>query len=44
MNSRSVRALVVLLIAAGVPVAVGTARADVSQTPVATACAAGFER
>lgn len=44
MKSKSIRALVTLLIAAGVPVAAGTARADVSQTPVATACPTGFDR
>jgi hypothetical protein len=33
-----------LVIAAGVPAAVGTAQADVSQTPVTTACPAGYER
>jgi hypothetical protein len=43
MKSKSIRALVMLLIATGVPVAAGTARGDVSQTPVATACPAGFE-
>ena len=44
MTLRSVRALLVgLLIAAVAPLAVGTARADVSQTPVATACPAGYE-
>ena len=42
--SRSIRSLVVLLLAAGAAVAVGTARADVSQAPIATACPAGFER
>jgi hypothetical protein len=33
-----------LLIAVAVPVAAGTARADVSQTPVTTACPTGFDR
>jgi hypothetical protein len=44
VKSRSVRSLVVLLLAVGAPVAAGTARADVSQTPVATACPTGFDR
>ena|SRR5437899_2745747 len=45
MTLKSVRVLLIgLVIAAGAPLAVGTARADVSQTPVATACPAGFER
>jgi hypothetical protein len=45
MTSKSVRALLVgLLIAVAAALAVGTARADVSQTPVATACPAGYER
>lgn len=44
MKSRSVRTIVMLLISVGAPVAVSTARADVLQTPVTTACAAGFER
>jgi hypothetical protein len=44
MTSKSLRAFLVgLLIAAGAALAVGTARADVAQTPVATACPAGFE-
>jgi hypothetical protein len=44
MKSKSVRAFLVgLLIAAGAALAAGTARADVSQTPVATACPAGYE-
>lgn len=44
MTSKSVRAFLVgFLIAAGAALAVGTARADVSQTPVATACPAGYE-
>ena len=43
MTWKSIRPLVVgLLIAAGL--AAGTARADVSQTPVATACPTGYER
>jgi hypothetical protein len=33
-----------LVIAACASAAIGTARADVSQTPVSTACPAGFER
>lgn len=45
MASKSVRALVIgLLITAVAALGVGTARADVSQTPVATACPAGYER
>ena len=44
MTSKSVRALLVgLTIATVASLAIGTARADVSQTPVATACPAGFE-
>lgn len=44
MTSHSGRAcLVGLLIAAGVASVAGTARADVSETPVATACPAGYE-
>ena len=43
MTSTSVRAsLVCLTIAAGAALAAGSARADVAQTPVATACPAGF--
>ncbi len=43
MTSKSIRALLVLLtITAGAALAVGTARADVAQTPVATGCPAGF--
>ena len=41
---KQIRALLIgLAIAAGAPLAVGTASAEVSQTPVATACPAGFE-
>ena len=44
MTSKSVRALLVgLTIATVASLAVGAARADVSQTPVATACPAGYE-
>ena len=45
MRSKSVRSFVVgLLTSVGVVAfAVGTASADVSQTPVATACPAGFD-
>jgi hypothetical protein len=44
MTSKSLWTLLVgLLIAAGAALAVGTARADVAQTPVATACPAGYE-
>jgi|GEM_PF-1941269 hypothetical protein len=44
MKSRFPQALVVgLAIAAGASLAAGTAGADVSQTPVATACPAGYE-
>jgi hypothetical protein len=43
MTLKSVRVLLVgLVLAAGAPLAVGAARADVSQTPVATACPAGY--
>lgn len=45
MASNSVRAFLVgLLIAAGVASSAGTARADISDTPVETACPAGYER
>src|SRR5438128_2021361 len=45
MSFTSVRALlVVLALAATAAVAAATARADVSQTPVTTACATGFQR
>ena len=44
MTSKSVRPFLIgLTIAAGAASAVGTACADVSQTPVATACPAGYE-
>ena len=44
MTLRSVwTTLVGFLIAGAAALAVGTARADVSQTPVATACPAGYE-
>jgi len=35
--------LIGLVIVLAAPLAVGTARADVSQTPVATACPAGYQ-
>jgi hypothetical protein len=45
MKSKFLPALVVgLAIAAGATLAAGTARADLSHTPVAIACPAGFER
>jgi len=45
MTLKSARALLAgVTIAASAALAVGTARADVSQTPVATACPAGYER
>jgi hypothetical protein len=45
MTSRSPWALLVgLLIAAVASLAVGTVRAGVTQTPVATGCPAGYER
>jgi len=43
MTSKWIRALGLLIVAAAA-LAVGTARADVLQTPVATACPSGFER
>ena len=44
MTSKSVRAVLVgLLTAAVAALLVATARADVSQTPVATGCPAGFQ-
>jgi len=44
MTWKSVQAFLAgLIIATVASLAVGTARADVSQTPVATACPAGFE-
>jgi hypothetical protein len=42
MTLKLFRALIGLVMVALAAVAVGTARADVSQTPVATACPAGF--
>ena len=43
MTLKSVRVLLIgFVIAVAVPLAVGTARADVSRTPVATACPAGY--
>ena len=42
-STRATALLVGLLIVAAVAAAAGTARADVSQTPVATACPAAFE-
>jgi hypothetical protein len=45
MTSRSLRApLVALLTAAAVSALAATAHADTSQTPLVTACPAGFER
>jgi hypothetical protein len=44
MTSQPGRALLIGLVIAAGALAVGSARADVSQTPVATACPAGFER
>ena len=45
MTSTSVRALLsCLAIATVASLTVGTARADVSQTPVVTGCPAGYER
>jgi hypothetical protein len=45
MTLKSIRALTVgLLIAALASLAIGAARADVSQTPIATSCPAGYER
>jgi hypothetical protein len=44
MKSKSVRAFLIgLLIAAGATSIVGTARADVSQTPVETGCPTSYE-
>jgi hypothetical protein len=44
MTLKPIRALLIgLVIAAGAPLAVGTASAEGSQTPVATACPAGFD-
>jgi hypothetical protein len=43
MKSKSAWALLPGLLAAAAALAVGTARADVSQTPVATACPAAYE-
>jgi len=43
MTLKSIRALLVGLLIVAASLAVATARADVSQTPVATACPAGFE-
>jgi hypothetical protein len=43
MTFKPARVLLIgLVIAAAAPLAVGAARADVSQTPVATACPAGY--
>lgn len=43
MMSIWVRAFLVGLLVAGAAFAIGTARADVSQTPVATGCPAGYD-
>jgi hypothetical protein len=44
MTLQRVRVLLIGLVIAAGALAVGAARADVSQTPVATACPAGYER
>jgi hypothetical protein len=43
MTLKSVRALLAGVLITVAALAVGTAHADVSQTPIATACPAGFE-
>lgn len=43
MTSKSSRTTIAVLMAAIAASAVGSARADVSQTPVATACPAGYQ-
>src|SRR5438045_300452 len=43
MRSNTMRALLILVVAVGVATSVATARANVSQTPGATGCPAGYD-